>query len=118
MNFKYYIFPLTAVLIWAANNVVTKLAVGVIDPAAIAFYRWLIAGIVLGLVFAKPVWRQRCQVQPFLPKLFVLGLLGMVMYQCLAYVAAETISATQIGILASTMPLLAVTLSVLLLLSR
>ncbi|MDC8759153.1 DMT family transporter [Janthinobacterium fluminis] len=115
MNLKHYLFPLCAVLIWAANTVVSKLAVGVVDPAAISFYRWLLAGVLLALAFGRPVWRQRAAVRPWLPKLFVLGMLGMVMYQCLAYVAAQTTSATNMGILASLMPLLAVGLSVLLL---
>jgi drug/metabolite transporter (DMT)-like permease len=34
-------------LIWAINTIVSKLAVGVIDPAAISFYRWLLAGVLL-----------------------------------------------------------------------
>ncbi|WP_317204143.1 DMT family transporter [Janthinobacterium sp.] len=115
MHPKHYVLPLLAVLIWAANTVVSKLAVGVIDAAAISFYRWLLAGVLLGLVFGLPVWRIRAQVRPYLPKLFTLGVLGMVMYQCLAYVAARTTSASNMGILASLMPLLAVGLSVLLL---
>ncbi|MDN0077397.1 DMT family transporter [Crenobacter sp. SG2303] len=115
MNLKHYGLPLTAVLIWSANAVVSKLAAGVIAPSAISFYRWLLAGLLMASVLLKPVWHQRRAILPYLPKLFVLGLLGMVMYQCLAYIAAETTTATNMGILASLMPLLAVGLSVLLL---
>ncbi|MGL6045573.1 MAG: EamA family transporter, partial [Vogesella sp.] len=39
-------FPLLAVLIWAANTVVSKAAANVLDPAAISFYRWLVALLV------------------------------------------------------------------------
>src|SRR5450830_279223 len=113
MKAKHYLFPVIAVLIWAINTIVSKMAVGVIDPAAISFYRWLLAGVLLALVFARPVWKQRSVVKPYLGKLFVLGMLGMVMYQCLAYIAAQTTTATNMGILASMMPLLAVGLSVL-----
>ena len=115
MQAKHYLFPVIAVLIWAINTIVSKMAVGVIDPAAISFYRWLLAGVLLALVFGRPVWKQRAVVKPYLGKLFVLGMLGMVMYQCLAYIAAQTTTATNMGILASMMPLLAVGLSVLLL---
>jgi len=115
MQSRHYLFPVFAVLIWAVNTIVSKLAVGVIDPAAISFYRWLLAGVLLAGVFGRPVWRQRAAIRPYLGKLFVLGMLGMVMYQCLAYVAAQTTSATNMGILASMMPLMAVGLSVLLL---
>ncbi|MDB5775009.1 MAG: multidrug transporter [Herbaspirillum sp.] len=114
MQLKHTIFPVIAVLIWSANTVVSKLAANVIDPAAISFYRWLLAGIVLALFCGKQVWRQRRQILPYVPKLFVLGMLGMVMYQCLAYIAAQTTTATNMGIIVSLMPLLAVGLSVLL----
>ena len=115
MQAKHYLLPVIAVLIWAINTIVSKMAVGVIDPAAISFYRWLLAGVLLALVFGRAVWKQRAVVKPYLGKLFVLGMLGMVMYQCLAYIAAQTTTATNMGILASMMPLLAVGLSVLLL---
>jgi drug/metabolite transporter (DMT)-like permease len=115
MKLRYTIWPVLAVLIWGANTVVNKMASGVIDPAAISFYRWLLAGLVLGAVFVRPVWRQRRQVLPLLPKLFALGMLGMVMYQCLAYVAAHTTTATNMGIVVSLIPLLSVGLGVVLL---
>ncbi|HEY4071687.1 MAG TPA: DMT family transporter [Herbaspirillum sp.] len=119
MNVKHPIFavlcPVLAVFIWGANTVVNKLAANVIDPAAISFYRWLLAGLLLGVCFGRPVWRQRRQILPLLPKLFVLGMLGMVLYQCLAYIAAQTTTATNMGIVVSLVPLLAVGLSVLLL---
>ncbi|HEY4319253.1 MAG TPA: DMT family transporter [Herbaspirillum sp.] len=115
MKLRYTIWPVLAVLIWGGNTVVNKMASHVIDPAAISFYRWLLAGIVLGLIFGRQVWRRRAQVLPLLPRLFALGMLGMVMYQCLAYVAAHTTSATNMGIVVSLVPLLAVALGVLLL---
>ena len=37
-----YLFPLLAVFIWAGNTVVNKLAVGIIQPAEIGFFRWLL----------------------------------------------------------------------------
>nr|MBA2816576.1 HTH-type transcriptional repressor of iron proteins A [Candidatus Pantoea persica] len=37
------LFPLLAVLIWSVNTIVSKLSAGSIDPAAISFYRWLLA---------------------------------------------------------------------------
>lgn len=115
MKLQYTIWPVLAVLIWGANTVVNKMASHVIDPAAISFYRWLLAGIVLGSIFGRQVWRRRAQIAPLLPKLFSLGMLGMVMYQCLAYIAAHTTSATNMGIVVSLVPLLAVGLGVLLL---
>jgi drug/metabolite transporter (DMT)-like permease len=115
MNIRNIILPIIAVLIWSGNTVVSKAANGVIDPAAISFYRWSLAGLLLAAAFGRQVWRERRQVQPHLPKLFALGMLGMVLYQCLAYTAAQTTTATHMGIIASLIPLLAVVMSMLLL---
>ncbi|GGX04981.1 multidrug DMT transporter [Pigmentiphaga litoralis] len=115
MTAAHLLAPLLAVMIWAVNTIVSKLAAGVIDPAAISLFRWVLAGALLGMVFGRSVWRARDLVLRLLPKLFVLSLLGMVLYQCLAYVAASTTTATNMGIVISLMPLLAVVLSVLIL---
>ncbi|MFL9880549.1 DMT family transporter [Herbaspirillum rhizosphaerae] len=111
MQLKYSVFPLGAVLIWAGNTVVSKMSAGLIEPAAISFYRWLLAGLILTPFLLKPVWRQRRAIQPHLPKILVLALLGMVLYQSLAYFAAATSSATSMGMIASLMPLLTLLLS-------
>ncbi|WP_050475951.1 DMT family transporter [Herbaspirillum rhizosphaerae] len=111
MQLKYSVFPLGAVLIWAGNTVVSKMSAGLIEPAAISFYRWLLAGLILTPFLLKPVWRQRRTIQPHLPKILVLALLGMVLYQSLAYFAAATSSATSMGMIASLMPLLTLLLS-------
>ncbi|MGF2508746.1 EamA family transporter, partial [Ralstonia pseudosolanacearum] len=87
-------YPLLAVLVWAANTIVSKAAAGVLDPAAISLYRWVIAAAVLTPFWARPLWRQRRDVLPWLPRLSVLALLGLVMYQCLSYYAAYSTSAT------------------------
>lgn len=115
MHPRHLLPPILAVFIWAVNTVVSKAAAGLIDPAAISFYRWLLAGLLLLPFFGRAVWADRARVRPLLPKLFVLGMLGMVMYQCLAYTAAKTTTATHMGIIASLIPLLAVVFSMTLL---
>ncbi|RYZ94589.1 MAG: DMT family transporter, partial [Moraxellaceae bacterium] len=60
-------------------------------------------------------WQQRKAIAPYLPKLAVLGLLGMLMYQGLAYEAAHTTSATNIGILNAMIPLFTLAIAALLL---
>ena len=101
-----FLFPLLAILIWAANTVVSKAAAGVLDPAAISFYRWVIAALALTPFCLPPLWRRRAEIRPLLGKLLVLSLLGMVLYQCLAYYAAHSTSATNMGVIGSLVPLL------------
>ncbi|QFI55521.1 DMT family transporter [Aeromonas simiae] len=107
------LFPLLAILIWAANTVVSKAAADLIDPAAISFYRWVIAALALSPFCLPPLWRRRADLRPWLGKLLVLAALGMVLYQCLAYYAAHQTSATNMGVIGSLIPLLTVVLGAL-----
>jgi drug/metabolite transporter (DMT)-like permease len=104
-------YPLLAVLIWTGNTLVTKAAAAAIDPAAIAFYRWLLAGLVLTPFLLRAVWRERAVVTAYWPKLAVLGCLGMALYQGLAYQAAKTTSAINMGLIVALMPLLSTLLA-------
>ena len=103
---NFSVFPLLAVMIWTGNTLVTKLASAAIEPAAITFYRWLLAGLILSPFLLRSVWRQRAIVTAHWPKLAFLGFLGMGMYQGLAYEAAKTTSAINMGVVVALMPLL------------
>lgn len=105
MNF---LFPLLAVFIWSVNAIVSKISAGAIDPAAISFYRWFLALLTLTPFVLPGVWRNRRAIKPYLWKLLVLGLLGMVLYQSLAYYAAHSVTALFMGILNALIPLLTV----------
>ncbi|MFJ3045579.1 DMT family transporter [Herbaspirillum chlorophenolicum] len=115
MQLKYVWFPLGAVLIWAGNTVISKMSAGVIAPEDISFYRWVLAAVLMSPFLAKSTWDARAQIKPHLGKILVLALLGMVLFQSLAYFAAATSSATSMGIIASLMPLLTLLLSIQLL---
>lgn len=109
------LFPLLAVLIWSVNAVVSKLSATAIDPAAISFYRWLLALIVLTPFVLPGVIRNWREVRANGWKLLILGLLGMVLYQSLAYYAAHSVSALFMGIIVSLIPLLTILISIVLL---
>lgn len=109
------LFPLVAVLIWSVNAVVSKLSAGAIDPAAISFYRWLLALVALTPFVLPGVIRNWRTVRANAGKLLVLGLLGMVLYQSLAYYAAHSVSALFMGIIVSLIPLLTILISIVLL---
>ncbi len=110
-----FFYPLVAVLLWSVNAIVSKMAAGLIDPAAISFYRWLLALLLMTPFVLPGVWRNRAAVKHHGWRLFILGLLGMVLYQSLAYYAAHSVTALFMGILNSLIPLLTVLLSILLL---
>jgi drug/metabolite transporter (DMT)-like permease len=115
MAAPYFLFPFVAILLWAGNVMVTKLAVNAIDPTVITFWRLVFAVALMSTFVQKPVWRNRAVIVPQLPRLAFLGFLGMALFQCLAYQAAETTTATSMAIITSFVPLLTMLLSVLLL---
>lgn len=98
--------PLLTVLIWSGNVVVTKASAGVISPGSISFYRWLLAFVVLLPFVGRTAWRNRALLREHWLKLAILGALGMVIYQSLAYEAAKTTSAVNMGVMLALMPLL------------
>ncbi|ASW07441.1 MULTISPECIES: DMT family transporter [unclassified Rhizobium] len=98
--------PLLTVFIWSGNTVVTKVSAGVISPGSISFYRWLLAFLVLLPFVGRAAWRNRALLRECWLKLAVLGALGMVIYQSLAYEAAKTTSAVNMGVIVALMPLL------------
>lgn len=113
-----YFFPLFAVLVWAGNTIVNKLAVGQIGPAEIGFFRWLVVGILLTPFVLRPLLARRRELAPQLGRIVVLGLLGMAVYQCLAYYAAPMTTATNMGMILALMPLMSIGLASVLLRQR
>lgn len=107
-----YLFPLLTVMIWAGNNVITKAAAGRIFPAEIGFYRWLLAGLLFTPFLLGPVLRNRTTIRPVLGKIAILGVLGMAIYQSLAYYAANITTATNMGIILSLVPVMTLGMSI------
>ncbi len=110
-GFYLALMPLLTMLIWSGNTIVTKASAGLIEPASIAFYRWLIALVLLTPFVMRGLWGNRRVALQLWPKLAVLGMLGMVIYQSLAYEAAKTTTALNMGLLAALMPLIAIFLA-------
>ncbi len=113
-----YLFPLMAVLIWSVNTIVSKQAASTIHPAEIGFLRWLVAAALLTPVLLPGVIRNWRVIRPQVPRIVVLGLLGMVIYQTLAYYAASFTSATHMGIILCLSPLIVLAISVAMLAQR
>lgn len=110
-----YLFPLLSALLWGVNTLVSKLAAGVIAPAEIAFIRWLLAALLLLPFALRPLLRHRALVAQNWRRLALLGALGGVVYQSLAYTAANYTSAINMGVLQALVPLLTILLSALVL---
>jgi len=113
-----FLFPFSCMAIWAGNAIVSKLAVGVLSPAALAWSRWMVAAIILTPFLAHRAWRDRAKLCAGFYQLAALALLGMVLNQTFGYYAAQTLGATEIGLMMGLTPLMTVLLSIWLLRER
>ena len=92
--------------LWAANYVIARLSVGVIEPHALAFFRWLVALLLMlpiawpALRANWPAWRREWR------DLLVFGALGMWICGAFVYIAARTTSGTNIGLVYAISPVL------------
>ena len=105
------LFPFSCMAIWAGNGIVSKLSVGLLSPAAMAWSRWLVAALILTPFLARRAWRHRRGLKAGFVRLATLALLGMVLNQTFGYYAAQTLGATEIGLMMGLTPLLTVLLS-------
>lgn len=113
-----FLFPFSCMAIWSGNAIVSKLAVGLLSPAALAWSRWMVAAIILTPFLAHRAWRDRAKLRAGFYQLAALALLGMVLNQTLRYYAAQTLGATEIGLMMGLTPLMTVLLSIWLLRER
>lgn len=109
------LLPLTAVLIWSLNIVVTRYVAEYISPVSISFYRWFIAFLILTPWVLPKVWQQRTLIRPHLKQLALLSAFGLVLYQGLSYIAANYTSATNMGIINAFIPVFTLLVSALIL---
>ncbi|GAB4179810.1 MAG: DMT family transporter [Thalassobaculales bacterium] len=97
---------LIAPAMFSSNMVTAKLAADLVPPVALAVLRWGLAFLIL-LPFAGPgLWRQRAAVRAEWAELLLLGGLGMGICGALLYYAADTTSATNIGLIYAASPVM------------
>ncbi|MFZ4878504.1 DMT family transporter [Janthinobacterium sp. Mn2066] len=115
MPVRAYIYPFLAMLLWAGNVIVSKLAASSIAPTAITFYRLVLVLLIMTPFIVRPLWRNRTVLRRHWWQLAVCGLMSMALFQSLSYRAADSTTATNMAIVTALAPLMTAILSVLLL---
>ncbi len=95
-----------ASLFWAGNALVARGFNQSIPPLSLAFWRWLIALLIVLPFVAKPLWQQRAALRRAGWRLLVLAGLGICSFSVLLYFAAQTTVAINITLLGTCLPLL------------
>ncbi|MFC3148254.1 DMT family transporter [Piscinibacterium candidicorallinum] len=90
-------------LMWAANAVVGRMAVGVVPPVLLNLLRWTVVALLL-LPLAWPVLRQPQLIRERWQHLSILGLLGMGSYNALQYLALHTSTPLNVTLIAASSP--------------
>lgn len=96
---------------FATNIVVGRAAAETVPPFALAFWRWLTALAVLLPFVAGGLVRHRAAILAEWRDLLVLGILGMGICGAFMYIGADTTTATNIGLIYATSPVLIVVLA-------
>ncbi len=97
--------------LWSANMIVARWAAGWFPPHALAFWRWVIALLPMLLLCGAVLWRRRAELRREWRDLLLLGALGMWVCGAFVYIAGETTSATNLGLIYAGVPILVMLLS-------
>lgn len=100
-----YLLLVLTTLMWGANAVAGRLAVGEISPMALTGFRWVGVVVLLVLFARKTVTAEWPVLRRHLPFLMILGALGFTAFNALFYVAAHTTQAINIGIIQGSIPI-------------
>lgn len=97
--------------LFCSNMLTARLVHDSFPPVALAFWRWFVT---LGLLLpftAAALWRHRRDILREWRDLLILGALGMGVCGAFVYIAADTTSATNIGLIYAAAPIVIVTLA-------
>jgi len=106
-----YLFALGATAIWSGNFIVARGLSEIVPPISLAFWRWVVAVIVLLPFALKPVIVERQQLLQSIRYLSVTALLGVTVFNTLIYVAGHSTSALNLSLIAITFPIFIIILS-------
>lgn len=96
---------------FTTNMVMARATAEFIPPVALAFWRWSGVCLLLGLFCGRELWRQRKAIRQEAGQFLVLGFLGMVVCGAGVYWGAASTTATNIGLIYATSPVIIILLS-------
>lgn len=101
-----YLLLVFTTLIWGANAVAARLAVGHVSPMFMTFMRWGISCLALALFARGPIRAHWRALVPHWRAIALMGALGFTGFNALFYAAAHHTTAINIAILQGAIPVL------------
>lgn len=101
-----YILLFLPPLFWSGNFVLGRGLNEVFPPVSLAFWRWVLALIILAPFVARPLWRQRSVLARDWKLLLLFGALGVAGYNAFIYIALQTTPTVNAAVVNSAIPIL------------
>ncbi len=99
-----YVLLSLATLSWAGNAIVGRALHASIPPVSFAFWRWLLAAVLLAPFAWRLFWRDLRSMLGVWPVMLALAFFGIACFNTLLYTAAQTTTATNIALIQTAMP--------------
>lgn len=100
-----YLILLITAFFWAGNFIVVRATHEVLPPITLAFWRWVLAVVVLLPFTARDVWAHAPVIRHHWLLLAILSATGIVLYQVFSYTALNATSAINVSLINSIMPI-------------
>jgi len=110
-----YIGLVLTPLFWAGNAVVARGVVDDIPPTSLAFWRWVLALLIILPFGLRGVRREWAVIRDHWHRILILALFSVTAFNTLLYLAATTTTAINIALINSTIPIMVALLAFLLL---
>ncbi|MEJ8809471.1 DMT family transporter [Variovorax ureilyticus] len=101
-----YVLLVFTTLIWGANAVAARLAVGEVSPMMLTFSRWIVCCVALGFTSRREIAAHWRTLLPSWRAIALMGTLGFTGFNALFYAAAHHTTAINIAIIQGTIPVL------------
>ena len=102
---------IAATILWSGNFIVARGLNDQISPLTMAFWRWVVAIVVLLPFAIKPLLAQRAWVKKHIGYLSIVSLLGVTLFNTMIYYAGQTSTAINLSLIAITFPVFVLVLS-------
>ncbi|UST53129.1 DMT family transporter [Comamonadaceae bacterium OTU4NAUVB1] len=99
-----HVLLVCTMLIWGANAVAARLAVGEISPMVVTFLRWTVCCVALTLTSRREIAEHWHVLRPSWRYIVLMGALGFTGFNALFYAAAHHTTAINIAIIQGTIP--------------
>lgn len=106
-----FLFALLATIVWSGNFIVARSLNATFTPITIAFFRWLIASVVILPIAYSYLKRDFNLIAEQWKLMLLLSFLGVTTFNTLIYLAAHSTSAFNLSLLAITAPIYVIILN-------